>query len=75
MSDGFRQHHPTPTEICHLVDEMVMGAVQDAEIANGLIAVEIWCKHLRELLRDEGFYAARAAVVNNRAAEDEGGRE
>ena len=83
-SDGARPNGVAPTrsrvstqvarwdstpDICDLIDAVVLGESSDADAASQLVAVEVWCKYLRELLRDTGRYNTRSAIVANQAAE------
>ena len=56
-------------DICDLIDSVVLGPDSDADVASQLVAVEVWCKYLRELLRDTGRAHTRASVVANQSAE------
>jgi len=57
-------------DICDLIDAVVLRDVgTDAEVASQLVAIEVWCKYLREMMRDTGRDNTKAAIVANQAAE------
>jgi len=50
---------------------MVTGPGDEDYVVRGLMVIEIWCKHLREVIRDAGRGQATTVIVANRYADDQ----
>jgi len=55
--------------ICDLIDSVVLGAGRDDDVVEQLVAIEVWCMYLREMMRDTDRKCTQAAVVANQTAE------